>query len=86
MAIPRRVYTQSHMDYVVDVLEKIATRSSKLKGYKIVNLKVDTSGNSMPIPVERLAMTRVESAAPVASEAGTSRRIVSIHAVIQLRF
>lgn len=73
-------------------LEQFKTRALRIqkrlgaKGYKIVNLKVDTSGNSMPIPVERLAMTRVESAAPVASEAGTSRRIVSIHAVIQLRF
>jgi tryptophanase len=36
MAIPRRVYTQSHLDYVVDVLVEIAARSKKLKGYKIV--------------------------------------------------
>jgi tryptophanase len=36
MAIPRRVYTQSHMDYVAEVLGNIAARSSKLKGYKIV--------------------------------------------------
>jgi tryptophanase len=36
MAIPRRVYTQSHMDYVVDVLVEIAKNAKKLKGYQIV--------------------------------------------------
>ncbi len=35
MAIPRRVYTQSHMDYVVDVLAEIAENPKSLKGYKI---------------------------------------------------
>ena len=35
MAIPRRVYTQSHMDYVVDVLTEIAENPQALKGYKI---------------------------------------------------
>ncbi len=36
LAIPRRVYTQSHLDYVVDVLGKIAAAPQKIKGYKIV--------------------------------------------------
>jgi tryptophanase len=35
LAIPRRVYTQSHMDYVVDVGAKIVRRASELRGYKI---------------------------------------------------
>jgi len=35
MAIPRRVYTQSHMDYVVDILKKISDRSNDIHGYKI---------------------------------------------------
>lgn len=35
MAIPRRVYTQSHMDYVIGVMEGIANNAKKLKGYKI---------------------------------------------------
>jgi tryptophanase len=34
LAIPRRVYTQSHMDYVADTLAKIARRAGSLRGYK----------------------------------------------------
>ncbi|MEJ2758584.1 MAG: tryptophanase [Anaerolineales bacterium] len=36
MAIPRRVYTQSHMDYVVDILGKIAEHPEAITGYDIV--------------------------------------------------
>jgi tryptophanase len=35
LAIPRRVYTQSHLDYVVRTLAKIAERREQLRGYKI---------------------------------------------------
>ena len=34
LAIPRRTYTQSHMDYVADTLAKIKLRASELRGYK----------------------------------------------------
>ncbi len=34
LAIPRRVYTQSHLDYIVDVLAKIRQRAGKIGGYK----------------------------------------------------
>jgi tryptophanase len=34
LAIPRRVYTQSHMDYVVETAGRIATRKDSLRGYK----------------------------------------------------
>ncbi len=34
LAIPRRTYTQSHMDYVADTLTKIKSRASELRGYK----------------------------------------------------
>ncbi len=34
LAIPRRVYTQSHMDYVAETLAKIAQRKSGIHGYK----------------------------------------------------
>ncbi len=35
MAIPRRVYTQSHLDYVADVLGEIKTKADKIKGVKM---------------------------------------------------
>lgn len=33
LAIPRRVYTQSHLDYVVTIFKRIAERSEELRGY-----------------------------------------------------
>lgn len=35
LAIPRRVYTQSHMDYVARCLKKIANRKRQIPGYRI---------------------------------------------------
>ncbi len=34
MAIPRRVYTQSHLDYLGETLGRIAKRAGELRGYK----------------------------------------------------
>lgn len=34
LAIPRRVYTQSHLDYVADTLVSIAERKENLRGYR----------------------------------------------------
>jgi tryptophanase len=36
LAIPRRTYTQSHLDYVIEVASAVATRASRLAGYEIV--------------------------------------------------
>jgi tyrosine phenol-lyase len=36
LAIPRRVYTQSHIDYVAEVLLDIKENKNKLSGYKII--------------------------------------------------
>ncbi len=36
LAIPRRVYTQSHIDYVIEVVIEAFARREKMKGYKIV--------------------------------------------------
>jgi tyrosine phenol-lyase len=36
LAIPRRVYTQSHIDYVAEVLIEVFKKRNDLKGYKIV--------------------------------------------------
>jgi tryptophanase len=37
LAIPRRVYTQSHLDYVVEALGRIAARQETVQGYKITH-------------------------------------------------
>ncbi|HEV2010196.1 MAG TPA: tryptophanase [Candidatus Limnocylindria bacterium] len=37
MAIPRRTYTQSHIDYVIEVVADVATRAASLPGYRIVS-------------------------------------------------
>jgi len=36
LAIPRRVYTQSHVDYVIEVIRWVAERASELRGMRIV--------------------------------------------------
>jgi tryptophanase len=36
LAIPRRVYTQSHMDYVIEVVVKAFENRESLSGYRIV--------------------------------------------------
>ncbi|HEX9259377.1 MAG TPA: tryptophanase [Acidimicrobiales bacterium] len=37
LAIPRRTYTQSHMDYVIEVCEHVAAHSGDLRGMRIVD-------------------------------------------------
>jgi tryptophanase len=37
LAIPRRVYTQSHIDYVAEVVLAVAAGSATLRGYRIVS-------------------------------------------------
>ena len=37
LAIPRRVYTQSHIDYVAEVVLAVARRASALRGFRIVD-------------------------------------------------
>jgi len=36
LAIPRRTYTQSHIDYVIEVCREVAERADELPGYRIV--------------------------------------------------
>jgi tyrosine phenol-lyase len=35
LALPRRVYTQSHLDYVIKILTKISARRDSYRGYQI---------------------------------------------------
>jgi tryptophanase len=36
LAIPRRVYTQSHMDYVIEVIEEVNKDKNNIKGLKMI--------------------------------------------------
>jgi tryptophanase len=36
LAIPRRMYTQSHIDYVGEVIIDVATRAAAMRGYRVV--------------------------------------------------
>jgi tryptophanase len=36
LAIPRRVYTQSHVDYVIEVAARVVQRGESLRGFRIV--------------------------------------------------
>ncbi len=37
LAIPRRTYTQSHVDYVIEVCERVVRMAPELPGYRIVD-------------------------------------------------
>ena len=37
LAIPRRTYTQSHMDYVIEVVTRVASKAADLPGMRIVS-------------------------------------------------
>ena len=37
LAIPRRTYTQSHIDYVIEVVERVAAKCSELRGFRITS-------------------------------------------------
>ena len=36
LAMPRRTYTQSHADYIIEVFEEVAEQLPRLKGLRIV--------------------------------------------------
>ena len=38
LAIPRRTYTQSHIDYVIEVAISVAERAEQLRGYRITSV------------------------------------------------
>jgi tryptophanase len=37
LAIPRRTYTQSHIDYVIEVCQAVADKAGDLHGYAITS-------------------------------------------------
>lgn len=36
LAVPRRTYTQAHIDYTIEIAGRVAERAAELKGYRIV--------------------------------------------------
>jgi tryptophanase len=36
LAIPRRVYTQSHIDYVIEVIREVWRRRGEIRGLKLI--------------------------------------------------
>ena len=37
LAVPRRTYTQSHIDYVIEVVQAVASRAADMRGFRIVD-------------------------------------------------
>ena len=37
LAVPRRTYTQGHLDYVIEVVTRVASRAARLPGMRIVS-------------------------------------------------
>jgi tryptophanase len=37
LAIPRRVYTQSHIDYVIEVVQECFHRRENIRGFRITH-------------------------------------------------
>jgi tryptophanase len=38
LAVPRRTYTQSHLDYVIEVVERVAAKAGDLVGMEVTYL------------------------------------------------
>lgn len=36
LAVPRRTYTQSHVDFVIEVCAEVVGRAEELSGYRLV--------------------------------------------------
>jgi tryptophanase len=48
LAIPRRTYTQSHIDYAIEVAAAVAARAGELRGYRIADRSRPLSASSRP--------------------------------------
>jgi tryptophanase len=46
LAVPRRTYTQSHIDYVIEVVERVAARAGDLTGTVARAEPIDASPQS----------------------------------------
>jgi tryptophanase len=63
LAVPRRTYTQSHIDYVIEVVQAVAEDASQLRGYRIVDQPAQLrhfSASFEPLRDETLGSTRMQ--------------------------
>ena len=85
LAIPRRTYTQSHIDYVIEVCDEVAAaRAPTLPGYRIVeraagaaalhrSLRADQPVNRAASGAQASSWRRCSSAGPATASAATPR-------------
>jgi tryptophanase len=73
LAIPRRTYTQSHVDYVIEVAHAVVARAPRLSGYRIS--WQPTSLRHFTARFEPLALDGGELALPVAERAAQHERV-----------
>ena len=67
LAIPRRVYTQSHIDYVAEAVIGVAGMKDELRGYRIA------SGAEGPAPLHRRIRAAVEKGGAFRAPPSTDR-------------
>ena len=78
LAVPRRVYTQSHMDYVIEAVVELHSRRDELKGLRIV------AGEDNPLrhftaPFEEISLKAIEAMNLPLPLAQATRRSSSHH-------
>jgi tryptophanase len=78
IALPRRVYTQAHFDYVAEVLADIAKAPERVPGYRIVEappaLRHFNLRMAPDVPMPRSSRASPAGSAPACSTRGPARR------------
>ena len=84
LAIPRRTYTQSHIDYVIEVCQLVVARAADLRGYRIVEqpaqMRHFTAGSNPSASSLRVGADEVEHARAVGT-LGLQARLVRAQAL-----
>ena len=71
LAIPRRVYTQSHIDYLVEAILEVNDRRHQIRGFEIVSAAAVPAALHRQIP-SGLAAAAGESAAHASAKSTTA--------------
>ncbi|MDH4346606.1 MAG: tryptophanase [Thermoleophilia bacterium] len=76
LAVPRRTYTQSHMDYVIEVCTAVADRADELRGLRIVEQPAQLrhfTARFAPLPARRGGRAGVRGAQAARTSGGVAR-------------